>query len=147
MRPSKEKYYLGVALEISKRGTCLRKNYGAVIVSNDLVVSTGYTGSPRGQTNCVDTNICNRTKIADLPKQKYDYCLSVHAEMNAMINATPLEMVGGVLYLAGIDARTGEEINPEPCRICAGMIINARFKYVCLRKQGQIHMMEIKYLL
>ena len=50
-RISKQNYYLDIAQTVAERGTCLRKKYGAIIVKNDTIVSTGYGGSPRGRKN------------------------------------------------------------------------------------------------
>ena len=48
-RVDKINYYLDIAETISERGTCLRKNFGAIIVKNDEIIATGYTGAPRGR--------------------------------------------------------------------------------------------------
>lgn len=134
-RPSKETYYLNIALEVSKRGTCLRRNYGAVIVKNDEIVATGYTGSPRGCINCSGIGICKREELNIPSGERYELCMSVHAEQNAIISARRKNMIGSTLYLAGFDVKTGEEImNAEPCLICKKMIINAGIKTVCNRK-------------
>ena len=54
-RPSKVKYYLDIAAAVAARSTCLRRQYGAVIVKNDMIISTGYNGSARGWINCCDS--------------------------------------------------------------------------------------------
>lgn len=48
-RIDKINYYLDIAETVLERGTCLRRNFGAIIVNNDQIVSTGYTGAPRGR--------------------------------------------------------------------------------------------------
>ncbi len=53
-RPSKVKYYLDIAAAVAARSTCLRRQYGAVIVRGDMIISTGYNGSARGWLNCCD---------------------------------------------------------------------------------------------
>ena len=58
MRPSKDNYYLEIARAVSRRSTCLRRQYGAVIVNNDEIVSTGYNGAPRGCEECTETGMC-----------------------------------------------------------------------------------------
>jgi dCMP deaminase len=87
-RLGKDEYYLGIAREVCRRGTCLRRQYGAVIVNDDQIVSTGYAGAPRGVANCVDLGRCLRQELAVPPGQRYELCRSVHAEMNAVIHAS-----------------------------------------------------------
>ena len=48
-RRDKENYYLDIAQTVAERGTCLRRNFGAIIVKNDQILSTGYAGAPRGR--------------------------------------------------------------------------------------------------
>jgi dCMP deaminase len=130
-RPTKKEYYLGIAKEVARRGTCLRRNFGAVIVNNDQIVSTGYTGAPRGMKNCMDLNYCIR-EAKNIPRgQRYELCRSVHAEMNAIIHAARAEMSGGMLFLVGLTAMEGTiVIDAEPCKMCKKAIINAGIKEV-----------------
>ena len=99
-RISKEEYYLGIALAVSKRSNCIKRHYGAVIVNNDEIVATGYNGSPRGQVNCCDVGVCHRLSM---PSNSGDYsqCHSVHAEQNAIISTSRSKLLGATLYLAG----------------------------------------------
>ena len=127
IRPDKNEYYLGIAAAVSRRSTCIRRQYGAVIVNNDEIISTGYNGAPRGMPNCCDTGICNREGCKH-NDGNYDNCCSVHAEMNAMLSASRNEMLGGTLYLAGFE--NGQAIAAEPCPICKRLIINAGIKEV-----------------
>ena len=126
-RPSKDMYYLGIAKAVSKRSTCLKRQYGAVIVNNDEIISTGYNGNPRGLNNCIDLGFCSRL---DKPHNSGDYsdCGSVHAEQNAMLSASRKDMLGATLYLYGEE--DGKSIIAEPCPICQRMIINAGIKHV-----------------
>ena len=62
-RVSKINYYLDIAEAVSERGTCLRRNYGAIIVNNDEIISTGYVGAPRGRKNCSDLGKCMRMEL------------------------------------------------------------------------------------
>ncbi len=125
-RISKTWYYLNIAREVAGRGTCLRRNFGSVIVNDDRIISTGYTGAPRGTLNCVDIGACYREKMGVPNGERYDLCRSVHAEMNAIIQAAPYEMVGSTMYVVGIEAITNEVmLKFSPCRLCKGMIINA----------------------
>jgi len=122
-RPSKDTYYIDIALAVAKRGTCLRKNYGAVIVKDDIIISTGYTGVPRGYTHC---SSCARDELNIPSGERYDLCESVHAEQNAIINAPRSAMLNATMYLAGYDVKTKKHIQGiEPCDLCKRMIINS----------------------
>lgn len=124
-RVSKDLYYLGIAEQVAQRSTCLRRRYGAVIVNNDEIVSTGYNGAPRGEVNCIDCGYCER-EANNIPKgERYERCRSVHGEMNAIISAARREMVGGTIYIVGIEANDGSYANPAPCLICRRLIVNA----------------------
>ena len=133
-RTSKENYYLDIAQTVAERGTCLRKKYGAIIVKNDVIVSTGYVGAPRGRQNCCDLNFCLREKL-NIPRgERYELCRSVHAEQNAIINASREQMIGATMYLCGIDAKSGEYVaNSSSCQMCKRMIINAGIEKVIIR--------------
>lgn len=125
-RPDKDHYYCYIAREVARRSTCLRRWFGAVIVTNDQIISTGYAGAARGALNCTDIGYCPRQKAGIPHGERYELCRSVHAEMNAIIHAARSDMIGGTLYLVGMDAGTGEIIDGgRPCRICARLIINA----------------------
>lgn len=133
-RIDKNNYYLNVAEEVSKRGTCLRNNYGSVIVKNDEIISTGYTGAPRKRKNCCDLGYCRRKKNNTPSGAGYEKCRSVHSEQNAIISASREKMMGGTLYLVGINARNGEyKKNTEPCTLCKRVIINAGIETVIIR--------------
>jgi dCMP deaminase len=130
-RPTKEEYYLSIAREVARRGTCIRRNFGAVIVNNDQIISSGYTGAPRGMRNCSDMGYCLRDEMRIPSGERYELCRSVHAEMNAIIHASRASMDGGSLFLVGLDATTGEIVeDTEPCRLCKRVIINAGLRYV-----------------
>ena len=133
-RTSKENYYLDIAQTVSKRSTCLRKRYGAIIVKNDVIISTGYNGAPRGRKNCNDLNYCMRDAM-NIPRgERYEMCRSVHAEANAIISAARRDMMGATLYLVGRDTATGGYY-PEttPCAMCRRLIINAGIAQVVCR--------------
>ncbi len=133
-RRDKINYYLDLADVVAKRGTCLRRLYGAVIVKNDEVISTGYVGAPRGRKNCSDLGVCIRQKM-NIPRgERYELCRSVHAEANAIISAERERMIGSSLYLAGREVATGQYIsNSGSCSMCKRMIINAGIKTVYIR--------------
>ena len=130
-RISKDVYYLNIARQVAMRGTCLRRNYGAVIVKNDKIVSTGYTGAPRGRANCNWIGKCIRMEKNVPSGERYELCRSVHAEMNAIISASSEELKDSTLYLYGWDVEHNcEKIGPKPCTLCERMIINAEIKNV-----------------
>ncbi len=133
-RTTKENYYLDIAQVVAERGTCLRKKYGAIIVKNDSIVSTGYVGAPRGRKNCCDMQFCLREQM-NIPRgERYELCRSVHAEQNAIINASREQMIGATMYLCGLDAKTGEFVaNSTSCQLCKRMIINAGIEKVVVR--------------
>ena len=133
-RISKENYYLDIAETVLERATCLRRVYGAIIVKNDEIISTGYNGAPRGRKNCGDLGYCARQAM-DIPSgERYELCRSVHAEANAIISAARRDMVGGTLYLAGKDAVTGEILaDATSCAMCRRLIINAGLEKVVIR--------------
>lgn len=133
-RRDKINYYLDLADVVSRRGTCLRRHYGAVIVKNDEVVSTGYVGAPRGRKNCCDLGKCIRQEM-NIPRgERYELCRSVHAEANAIISAPRERMIGSTIYLSGREVETGEYINnSNSCSMCKRMIINAGISTVVVR--------------
>jgi dCMP deaminase len=137
LRPSKIDYYLNIATQVAERGTCLRRKFGTVIVKDDQIISTGYVGSPRGTLNCCDLGICPREEARIPPGERYELCRSVHAEANAIIHADRLNMLGATLYLACIDAKTGQ-FTPDtrPCRMCTRLIINAGISEVIVREDA-----------
>ena len=133
-RRDKVNYYLDLADVVSKRGTCLRRHYGAVIVKNDEVISTGYVGAPRGRKNCSDLGRCIRQEM-EIPRgERYELCRSVHAEANAIISAEREKMIGSTLYLSGREVATGQYVkNSNSCSMCKRMIINAGIETVYVR--------------
>ena len=137
-RIDKENYYLDIAETVLERGTCLRRNYGAIIVNNDQIVSTGYVGAPRGRKNCIDLGHCVR-EANNVPRgERYELCRSVHAEQNAIIHASRERMIGATLYLVGKDAVTGAYVeNASACALCKRMIINAGISRVVIRNNKE----------
>lgn len=133
-RRDKVNYYLDLADVVSKRCTCMRRHYGAVLVKNDEVISTGYAGAPRGRKNCTDLGFCLRQKM-NIPRgERYELCRAVHAEANAIISAEREKMIGATMYLSGREADTGNYIrNSNSCSMCKRQIINAGIKNVFIR--------------
>lgn len=133
-RTDKTNYYLDIAETVLERGTCLRRNFGAIIVNNDEIVSSGYTGAPRGRKNCIDAGFCIRERLGIPRGERYELCRSVHAEMNAIISASRNDMIGATLYLVGKDAVSGEYVEKAaPCSMCKRLIINAGILRVIAR--------------
>lgn len=136
-RPSKDHYYLNIACEVSRRSTCIRRHFGAIIVKNDQIISTGYVGAPRGTVNCIDLGECPRQK-ANIPRgERYELCRSVHAEQNAIIHAPRQDMIDSTMYLAGLEAIDRSVVKgARPCLLCTRMIINAGISKVVVLEPG-----------
>ena len=133
-RKDKINYYLDIAETVTSRSTCLRRKYGAIIVTNDEIVATGYNGAPRGRKNCMDIDRCTRDSLNIPSGERYELCRSVHAEANAIISAARRDMLGGTLYLSGINSKTGEILtDATPCSMCRRQIINAGIRRVICR--------------
>ncbi|GHU46001.1 cytidine deaminase [Clostridia bacterium] len=133
-RIDRNEYYLNIADAVSRRSTCLRRRFGAVIVKNDEIIAAGYNGAPRGRATCMDNGICAR---ADVPHgQRYELCRSVHAEENCIISAARRDMIGSTLYLMGKDGADAL-FDAQPCLLCERRIINAGIeKLVCRNADG-----------
>ena len=133
-RKDKINYYLDIAQTVAERGTCLRRNYGAIIVKNDEIISTGYTGAPRGRKNCMDLNFCIRQEM-NIPRgERYEMCRSVHAEANAIISASRRDMIDAEIFIVGLEAGTKEIVsNSSSCAMCKRQIINSGIKRVYIR--------------
>ena len=146
-RRDKHNYYLDIAETVLERGTCLRRNYGAILVKNDEIIATGYSGAPRGRKNCTDLGYCIR-KSMNIPRgAQYEKCRSVHAEANCIISASRRDMIGSTLYLVGKEMDTNELVhNANSCTMCKRMIINAGISQVFIRETHEnyrnIHVQE-----
>ena len=134
-RISIDEYYLGIAKAVAQRSSCLKRQYGCVIVNNREIVSTGYNGSPRDEVNCCDLGHCKRLHVAHNTGQ-YDECNSVHAEQNSFLSASRVEMLGGTLYLYGEE--NGDPIDCEMCPICHRMALNAGIKRVVYGRKNSV---------
>jgi len=142
MRPSWDEYFIEIARVVSSRSTCLRRRYGAVIVKDHVIVSTGYNGAPRGSANCTDRGICRRQELNVPAGERYELCEAVHAEQNAIINGPPERMKDATIYIAGFEE---DDVAAEgkPCLLCERMIRNARIrKVVYLSRRGGIVSVE-----
>ncbi len=133
-RVSKTNYYLDIAETVAERATCLRRKFGAIIVKNDVIVSTGYNGAPRGRKNCSDLAYCQREKLGIPRGERYELCRSVHAEQNAIIAAPREQMLGATLYMACISPEDGSLIaGCNSCMMCKRVILNAGIETVVVR--------------
>ena len=143
-RIDKINYYLNISETVAQRGTCLRNNYGSVIVKNDEIISTGYTGAPRGRKNCIDLGYCRRQENNTPHGAGYELCRSVHSEQNAIISSKRKDMIGSTLYLVGVNKRTGEyKKETEPCTLCKRMIINAGIEKVVMREDKENYRIQM----
>ncbi|MBR4296315.1 MAG: dCMP deaminase family protein [Clostridia bacterium] len=133
-RVSKHNYYLDIAQTVSERSTCLRRCYGAIIVKNDVIISTGYNGAPRGRKNCSDLGFCQREHLGIPRGERYELCRSVHSEANAIIAAPREQMLGSTLYMVCTEPLTGMIIGgSNSCMMCKKLIINAGISTVIIR--------------
>jgi len=137
-RPDKINYYLDIARAISKRSTCLRRRYGAIIVKNDVIISTGYNGAPRGVPNCIDLGNCERKRLNVASGERYEICRSVHAEANALVNAARAggNVTDATLYLYGENVDDNSPVTLEAadlCKMCKRMVINAGIKTLIIK--------------
>lgn len=150
-RISKDDYYLDIAIAVSKRSTCLKRHYGCIIVKDDIIIATGYNGSPRGEENCCDRGTCKRADA--MRYSNYESCDSVHAEQNALIATDYIKLSGATVYLACEEYKLNkeksiiwgeeiiefcEDINPVPCSICMRMLKNTGISRIVNRK-GNIY--------
>jgi len=137
-RIDKTNYYLDIAQTVLERSTCLRRQYGAIIVNNDEIVSSGYNGAPRGRKNCADLGYCARAAMKIPSGERYELCRSVHAEANAIISASRREVLGATLYMACRNPETGELVpGSTSCSMCRRLIINAGIEKVVIRDTPQ----------
>jgi dCMP deaminase len=146
-RIDKTNYYLDIAETVLKRGSCMRRNFGAVIVNNDQIISSGYTGAPRGRKNCMDMNCCVRQKF-NIPRgERYEMCRSVHAEANAIIHASREKMLGATLYLVGKEMDNGSYVeNASSCSMCKRLIINSGIEQVAIRRsKTEFELIPVNY--
>lgn len=148
MRPTKHEYYLEIALAVSRRSTCLRSHYGAVIVLDDRIVSTGYNGSVKGEENCCDHGTCFREGVDS--RTGYDICPARHAEQNAIDRRMVASVKGATMYIGGesvADAKEALSIqwnydpwsrSPKlgraslPCEKCRQALVQAEIKDIVI---------------
>lgn len=134
-RPCWDEYFLEMAQLVSRRSTCLRRQVGAVLVRDKKILTTGYNGAPTGLAHCSDTG-CLRDKLKIPSGQRHELCRGLHAEQNALIQASlhGISVIGGTLYVTN-----------QPCVICAKMLINAGIKDIVIAG-GYPDKMAMKFL-
>lgn len=132
-----DNYFFNIALMVATRSTCMRRRYGAVIVKDNVIISTGFNGAPTGDPHCLG-NVCERERLGIPHGQQYEKCVAVHAEQNAIIKGDPAKMVGATIYLMGIDCENNEVIEGVPCEICDPMIKNAGISHIISRQTEDI---------
>ncbi len=147
-RPKWDEYFIEIAKVVSSRSTCLRRRYGAVIVKDNVIISTGYNGAPRGSLNCIDTGKCRRKELNVPAGERYELCEAVHAEQNAIINGSPERMKDSTIYIAGFE-EDNSAAEGKPCLLCKRMILNARIEQVVYlsRDNGIVRVEHIKDLI
>ncbi len=133
-RRDKHNYYLDIAETVLKRGTCMHRNDGSIIVKNDEIIASGYSGAPRRRKNCIDLGSCVQDKSDAHNATRIYVCRSIHSEVNAIISSSRKDMIGATLYLVEKDTITDQVIeNTYPCALCKGIIINAGIERVIIR--------------
>lgn len=132
-RVSKIDTYLNCAEVFAYRSTCIKRKYGAVIVKDDVVISTGYNGAPRGFESCIDTGICPRIDKNMHQGEGYGICRAIHAEANALLNCSRQQTIDADIYIVGINPGDNSIHEARPCPVCARSIIQAGIRNVYLR--------------
>ena len=114
--------YIEMARIWAKNSYCKRRQVGALIVKDNMIISDGYNGTPSGFENiCEDENGITKPYV-------------LHAEANAIISAPREKMLGSVLYMVGTEVKTGEYIsNSSSCSMCKRLVINAGIEKVYIR--------------
>jgi len=143
-RISKVDTYLNCAEVFAYRSTCIKRKYGAVIVKDDVVISTGYNGAPRGFENCCDLGACPRMERDMHQGDGYGICRAVHAEANALLNCSRQQTIGADLYLTGVNPSDNSIHKAKPCPLCARTIIQAGIRNVYLRVGDGADNYEVK---
>ena len=115
-RPSWDEYFIQICRVVATRSTCLRRQVGAILVSERRILSTGYNGAPKDLKHCAELGGCYREQMNVPSGERQELCRALHAEQNAIIQAA----VHGV-KLENVTAYC----TTMPCVTCAKMLINA----------------------
>ena len=146
----KDNYYMKIAEAVSQKSNCLCAAFGCLIVNDDQIISTGYVGAPRKTKDCIDLGFCIRRKKNVKSGTGYEMCRSVHAEMNAIINAarSGVSLLNGDMFLFTAKRVDGDKVvsvKAYPCLLCKKMIINAGLKgLVGNNEDGSLSVYRIK---
>jgi dCMP deaminase len=145
---SKDEYYLKIAQTVGIKSNCLMVGHGAIIVKDDQIISTGYVGSPRKTLDCAKLGYCIRRKKQVKSGKGYEICRSVHAEMNAIINAARagVSLLGADMFLSASKRQADDFklVNAYPCILCKKMIINAGIsRFVGNNEEGEIKVYQV----
>ena len=143
-RPSKDEYYINIAREVSKRSTCMRRRFGAIIVSrSDSIISTGYNGAIRKARDCLEIGVCMRNELKIKPGERYELCKAFHAEQNAILAANPGDRKGATIFLYG-ETFDGKVFDAKPCMMCMRTIVQGELAVVkAMQSDGSILSMDV----
>lgn len=120
-RPSWNKFFMNVAVQLTSRSTCHRQQVGAVLVVGKRILATGYNGSPPGDLHCLDIG-CLREKMGIPSGQRHEVCRAIHAEQNLILQ---LAQHG----VAGVEnAKVYTTL--FPCYICAKLLVGIGVKEI-----------------
>ncbi len=145
-KPSMDEYFLELAKAVSLRSTCLRRKFGAIIVRDGVVLSSGYNGAARKVRECREVGICLKELVKAPHGEGYDVCPAVHAEANALVNAarSGVSILGGTMYLHGQDMQ-GRVVEGKPCTFCRRLLINSGIEKIVFRREdGTMGCYDIK---
>lgn len=119
-RPSWDEYFMSIARQVATRSTCLRRQVGAVLVSDKRILATGYNGAPRGMRHCAEIG-CLRAQLGIPSGERHEICRALHAEMNALLQAAchGIRVENSSLYCTN-----------QPCALCAKMLINVGIRKI-----------------
>jgi dCMP deaminase len=145
-RISKDEYYLQIAKAVSQRSPCIRRQFGAIIIKDDVIVSTGYNGPARGVINCIEVG-CLKDEM-NLPHySEYENCPAIHSEENCIINAARhgANVLNGIMYVCGKNFGDDSVTESKPCERCRRAIINAGIReVVTIDNKGKIKRYDVK---
>lgn len=115
--------FMSIVELLEKRTTCIRKSVGAILVKDNIILSTGYNGSPSKLEHCINIG-CLREKLKIPSGQRIEICRAVHAEMNALVQCglKQTNTKDSVLYCSY-----------SPCVTCAKLLIQAGTKKIVYR--------------
>lgn len=124
-RPTVDQYFMEMTQLVKSRGTCPRRQVGAVIVKDKHVLTTGYNGAPKGFPHPTETG-CIRDELGIPRGALADVCPCLHAEQNALLQAA----------LFGVSVKDADlYCTTQPCTQCSRMVANAGIKRVVFQDE------------